>query len=292
MGKFIDLTNQKFGRLTVLERLPYKKNNQILWKCQCECGNIIETTGGALRSGNTKSCGCIRRKNLIGKKFGKLTVIDYTNESRHGRALWKCQCDCGNISYATTEGLRTGDNVSCGCRNLARDKFRQTYMVDFTNQRFGLLTVIGTTDMRTIQGNQIWKCLCDCGNICYVSTNHLQTGNTKSCGCLQGKSNGELKIKKLLDSKNITYKAEYVFPDLPNRRFDFAILNAENIPIQLIEFDGEQHYFETPFFKISLQQQQKIDLEKTNFALSKNIPLIRIPYWKRENLKFEDLQII
>lgn len=79
-----------------------------------------------------KSCGCIRRKNIIGKKYGKLTVIDYTDENRHGSALWKCQCDCGNITYATTEGLRTGDNVSCGCSNLGIEKFKERYKIDLT----------------------------------------------------------------------------------------------------------------------------------------------------------------
>ena len=130
-----------------------------------------------------------------------------------------------------------------------------------------------------------------CGNICYVSTNHLQTGNTKSCGCLQGHSYGELKIKELLTENNIHYKSEYIFSDLPNRRFDFAILDNNNKVISLIEFDGEQHFIETPFFKTTLKEQQTIDKEKTEFAKQKNIKLIRIPYWKRNNMTIEDLGV-
>lgn len=68
---------------------------------------------------------------------------------------------------------------------------------------------------------------------------------------------------------------------MPNRRYDFAIFNKNGDIIQLIEFDGEQHYFEAPHFNTTLQEQQNIDLEKTNFALKKNIPLVRVPYWKR-----------
>lgn len=286
----LNLVNQKYGRLVVLRESLIKINNQPTWDCLCECGKEIQATTKQLRSGTKKSCGCIKRKNIIGQRYGKLTVIDYTDENRHGSALWKCQCDCGNITYATTEGLRVGDNVSCGCRNLGSERFKERYKVDLTGKIFGKLTVLAATDMRSNKGNQIWKCQCDCGNIAYISTNHLQTGNTKSCGCLQGHSTGELKIKQLLDSHNIEYKSEYIFEDLPNRRYDFAIFKDNQI-VHLIEFDGEQHYIETPFFKTTLKEQQDIDKEKTNFAISKNIPLTRIPYWKRETLIFEDLEV-
>lgn len=58
MGKFIDLTGKKFGRLTVLERLPNETNNA-KWRCKCECGNFVEVLALNIRSGNTKSCGCL-----------------------------------------------------------------------------------------------------------------------------------------------------------------------------------------------------------------------------------------
>ena len=284
---------EKIDRLRIVEDSGQRKDRSIVWKCQCDCGNICYKTSKQIQKMTVKSCGCAtsKKKNLIGKKFGLLTVIDYTNENRHGSALWKCQCDCGNITYATTEGLRTGDNISCGCRNLAREAFAKRYKVDFTGNKFGKLLVLGATESRTPSGNQIWKCQCDCGNICYVSTNHLQTGNTKSCGCLQNHSWGEIKIRELLDQHNIRYKAEYTFPELPNRRYDFALLDDRDNVIQLIEFDGEQHYFETQFFHTTLSEQQKIDKEKTEFAQSKQIPLTRIPYWKRNTLCFEDLEV-
>lgn len=111
--------------------------------------------------------------------------------------------------------------------------------VDLLNQRFGKLTVIAETSMRTASGGILWECKCDCGNICYVSTNHLQTHNTQSCGCLQNISIGEAKIKNLLDEHHIRYQREYKFPDLQNRRYDFAIFDKDGKIIQLIEFDGE-----------------------------------------------------
>ena len=107
---------------------------------------------------------------------------------------------------------------------------------------------------------------------------------------MQGYSYGEIKIAELLKENNVKFKSQYIFPNF-SRRYDFAILNEDGEPIQLIEFDGEQHYVESEFFNITLEEQQEIDKIKTEFAESLGIPLIRIPYWNREDLKFEDLQI-
>lgn len=63
----------------------------------------------------------MRKINLIGKKFGRLTVIE--NAPNKGRfTQWKCKCDCGNIVYATTRDLQKGDTQSCGC--LFREKLK------------------------------------------------------------------------------------------------------------------------------------------------------------------------
>ena len=72
-----------FGRLTVLE-YSHKDGKRHFWKCSCSCDDkevIVE--GGLLRSGRTKSCGCIKverckskkpKEDLTGKVFGNLTV--------------------------------------------------------------------------------------------------------------------------------------------------------------------------------------------------------------------------
>lgn len=56
-----NLVGQRFKRLTVLERSPEKtKIGKVQWICQCDCGTKILAYTGALRTGNTKSCGCLR----------------------------------------------------------------------------------------------------------------------------------------------------------------------------------------------------------------------------------------
>lgn len=64
MGKFIDLTGQKFGRLTVIERVyPKNKGTSAYWKCICSCKdhNIVIASTSSLRQ-NRKSCGCINKE--------------------------------------------------------------------------------------------------------------------------------------------------------------------------------------------------------------------------------------
>lgn len=63
MGNFIDLTGQKFGRLTVIKR-GENIDNHAGWICQCECGNIVNVNGKYLREGKTTSCGCYHNELL------------------------------------------------------------------------------------------------------------------------------------------------------------------------------------------------------------------------------------
>ena len=86
MGTLINLIGQKFGRLTVIERMPNikkKKEQIVLWKCKCECGNEVTVKSIDLRRGHTKSCGCLKME-MAGKqsiKHGK------TNTRLYG--VWK-----------------------------------------------------------------------------------------------------------------------------------------------------------------------------------------------------------
>ena len=63
--KIIDVTGQKFGRLTAIKSVGRDKNNKTQWLCFCECGNSIICNLNNLRKGNTKSCGCLRNEKII-----------------------------------------------------------------------------------------------------------------------------------------------------------------------------------------------------------------------------------
>lgn len=114
-----DLTGFLFGRLKVLGRSGNRtKDRNPLWSCQCQCGNIIETTKGKLLSGTVSSCGCARTPDLkdwCGKRFGKLTVLSYVGKE-NGFHIWHCRCDCGKEVNVRQSNLQNGWTTSCGCK--------------------------------------------------------------------------------------------------------------------------------------------------------------------------------
>lgn len=66
----------------------------------------------------------MKKLNLLGQKYGRLTVIDYADNIYYGKRLksaWKCKCECGNELVVTTDHLRNGHTKSCGC--YAKDIF-------------------------------------------------------------------------------------------------------------------------------------------------------------------------
>ena len=62
MPKFIDLTGQRFGRLTVVSRSKNNKHNEVCWNCSCICQNVKTIRGKSLTSGKTQSCGCFHNE--------------------------------------------------------------------------------------------------------------------------------------------------------------------------------------------------------------------------------------
>ncbi len=66
------------------------------------------------------------RIDLTGKSFGRLTVVEYSHTNKHGVAMWKCKCDCGNERIVAGAHLRSGHTTSCGCFNLEAIKKRAT----------------------------------------------------------------------------------------------------------------------------------------------------------------------
>ena len=100
MGKLVDLSGQRFGRLVVLERAGSDNNKNAMWRCRCDCGNTITTSGKRLRRGETQSCGCLHRETFTNKKHG----------GKHSRlySIWhsmkhRC-CNMDHISYKNYGG--------------------------------------------------------------------------------------------------------------------------------------------------------------------------------------------
>lgn len=118
------LVGEKFGKLTVLEQaddyISPSGYHMSRWLCECECGNRVVVLRNSLKSGSTQSCGCIRKENLIGQKFGRLTVIKQVEKpkTRSGALrYWLCKCECGSDKdvIVSTSDLKEQHTMSCGC---------------------------------------------------------------------------------------------------------------------------------------------------------------------------------
>ena len=134
-----------------------------------------------------------KKRNLIGQKFGRLTVIEEQGRSSRGYVIWKCLCSCGNYVEVSSHNLMSGNTRSCGCLHtevLQSRKDGKTWTSkNFENllgQTFGQLLVVEKTDKRKSR-RVVWKCLCSCGNYVEVSSKYLKSGMVKSCGCLRKK---------------------------------------------------------------------------------------------------------
>ena len=122
----IDITGQKFGRLTVLHRdesKPKGHGKKVYWICQCDCGNIKSIIGDNLKRGAVVSCGCYHKekmreilfKDLSNQTFGFLTAIKPLHQHTDGTFYWECQCRCGNVKKVKASYLLDGTVKSCGC---------------------------------------------------------------------------------------------------------------------------------------------------------------------------------
>lgn len=135
MADLVDMTGQRFGKLTVLRkgkgRYTTGGAHKTTWICKCDCGNETEVDAEKLRKGHTTSCGCVRKENkgsrfedLTGQKFGRLTVIRFipAHERTSKQYHWLCRCDCGNYTDANASKLKMGLQKSCGCLKAERNK--------------------------------------------------------------------------------------------------------------------------------------------------------------------------
>lgn len=108
-------------------------------------------------------------KNVLGKKFHKLTVMSATDKS------YACVCECGTERILPKAKL--GITKSCGCARRESNKDRK---LDLLGQVFSQLTVVSQVE----GSGSKWNCICSCGGEFVAKSSALRAGNNRSCGCL------------------------------------------------------------------------------------------------------------
>lgn len=105
----IDMTGQRFGRWTVIERAE-NRGSRVFWTCKCDCGEMKDVSGKSLRYGDSKSCGCLRRENKGRPAGGYRTV----KTDRVKAACARCGCTIYTAPNATAV------QYCSTCRRLAK----------------------------------------------------------------------------------------------------------------------------------------------------------------------------
>lgn len=254
-------------------------------------------------------------KDLIGKKFCKLIVIDLFQIGTHGKE-YICKCDCGNTTIQRGASLTSGSVVSCGCNRTEKAKIsgasnlkeyyaktydREKYInlaKSHINEKHNYLTI---TDIEYDYNNKSFKyvCKCDCGNTTIQIYSDLKSGKVKSCGCYQ-------KEQISIIGSNIglnNYKNNYNWYFIKNNkkfncRSGFEVFYANYLIINNINFEYESKCFVldkgkryTPDFYL-IDEDKYIEI-KGSFKVNKshqreNIEIFK-KYYKLDILYWNDI---
>lgn len=196
-----NLVGQRFDRLLVIEKLPWR-DNRSLYLCSCDCGESREVDQKDLIKGRRKSCGCIKRgpKNndqMIGKRFGRLTVISYDSGLKNNKRFF-CKCDCGVEVSINSKLLISNKKICCGCTSSERilNKTLDNHK-DMIGMKIGKLTVLEFEER--FNGVYYYKCQCECGKFTTVGKSILCCDKIYSCGDCGRFVNGKLTSRKQLE---------------------------------------------------------------------------------------------
>lgn len=229
----------------------------------------------------------IYEKNDLVGPYSILFIEEVETRKRHRYGRFLCPKCKKNIFKAKISSVKSGYSKQCNeCRakrNLEHCKeMQQNRVIDLSGVKFGKLTALYPTEKRSADSSVIWVCKCSCQaeTIVEVSSNHLRTGHTKSCGCMVSK--GEEKVATVLSKQNIRFIKQKTFENLKSNNnkhlyFDFYLPDYNCC----IEYDGEQHYgvnYRGWFTKEEQQKIQERDKIKNQYCKNHNLKLIRIPY--------------
>ena len=209
MGKFIDLTGQKFNHFTVLLELG---NGKVL--CQCDCGNRKICYKKNVKDGRDKSCGCqSKRRNIgsiVGQQFGNWIVLE---ELGYGKVVCQCQCENKTVRELYKKAVINGQTKSCGCMRAqnCNETKQQTGSLEskYVGQQFGEWTVL-----KSVPNTDKLLCRCSCGIEKAVKRNHLLSGESKSCGHLFKK---DLTNPSKTEEEALFFEANIILISMPDK---------------------------------------------------------------------------
>lgn len=277
MGNYIDLTEKRFGKLTVLYR---SKNNKkgTYWHCKCDCGNEKDVLGSNLKSGNVRSCGCLAKIKSsynyeINQKINGYEITDRYRKNGKKRYIYKC--------------------LICGYKNdVPEGRITHSHGCPVCN---GRIILQGFNDLKTTNP-EIAKMLKNSKDVdgkskyskdkvdwicpnCHKTIYQKQINNVVKSGlfcpfCSDGNSYSNKLMSNILNYLNEVsdFKTEYSPDWIKPRRYDFYIPKYKLI----IEMDGGLGHGNDDSFGLSAEDSLSIDKYKDSQAKKHDLDIIRI----------------
>lgn len=266
---------------------------------KCKCGNEFQTSFNSFKFNNKKQCNKCGMKSFINKqtKTNKEFIKEVSNivgdeyiflETYKGvpNKILCMHNKCGHQFYVRPNHFLRGSRCpKCyGCLGVP-PKTHEQFLYEchqlVGDEYYVLETYVNARTPILLRHDE-------CGHEYYVTPDKFLSG--RRCPECMG-SNGEKVIREHLERIGKIYKKEYSFEGLVGiggglLRFDFAIFNNDNL-ISLIEYDGEQHFkfIDGMMTQDDYETLQIHDECKNQYCKDNNIPLLRIPYWKFDNIE-------
>lgn len=245
---------------------------------QCNtCGEEIKVSEASNFLAKNKAFGCKKCHGLWRNREVKLKaikerydILGTSVKDTHTYYHVKCK-ECGHERNTTLANLYK--NLDCGCKT---DVFRNRSEEEFIS-KVNRNSIDGSYKLVSRYTNQTTKVLLQhsCGFIWSVRPADIIHGDTRCPKCRKKISKGAKIIANVLDKNHVLYEMEKTL-DNSRLRFDFY-LEKGDLKIA-VEYNGSQHYKETPYFQTTLAQQQDRDSRKREYCKSHNILLYELPY--------------
>ena len=239
-----------------------------------ENGNISKhkTYGAFIRGGIEDKMQVNIKSNLIGQKFGRLTVIELDRDmtEKRGTAYWRCVCDCGSgiIKSFSTYNLEHGKSESCGC--LSKEKMTKTKNTNskyhiYDDENLVKYLVNEEDKFLASKSNQIITVKCpNCGYTKNMAVSCFTNGGMRCPNCANHGSYPNKFVCSVLQQLGINFETEKTFEWAEKKRYDFYIPSLSCI----IEVNGLQHYEEHRWkwstYKTLEEEQFNDKLKKEN----------------------------
>ena len=256
---------------------------------RCKCGEVFMTTFTHFKNSNQRQCKeCGYKKTARKLKFSYDEVKEYIEKTTNCKLLSKTyfsqldkleiRCECGNVFHKTLKDFKNGQNR---CNECAGKVF---YTIEDVAEYVREHSSCELVSKSYKNQYQKLRFACSCGNVFFRTFNDFKNQQAYCCPiCSKRKSRSEKAIKKWLDENNVKNIHQYRFCDCRDTLalpFDFYLPQHNTC----IEYDGELHYMQTTLNN-DLDTQRLHDRMKDEYCKAKNIKLIRIPYWEKDNIE-------